>query len=78
MPNNYLASVGILCYNQEQYIRQTIEAALNQRTSFPFEVWIGDDASSDDTRKIAEEYERSHPEIVKLLPKGPNKGVVLN
>ena len=38
--------VSILCatYNQKDYIAQTIEGFLMQKTSFPFEIIIHDDA----------------------------------
>ena len=65
-------------YNQENYVRQTMDCILSQQCSYPFEIVIGDDASSDNTRKILEEYQQKHPDIIRLLPKAPNKGVLRN
>ena len=49
-------SVGVLTYNQEKTIARTLDSILNQRHTCTFEIIIGDDCSSDDTRKICEEY----------------------
>ena len=65
-------------YNQEKFVRQTMDCILAQQCSYPFEIVIGDDASSDTTRAILEEYQQKHPGIIRLLPKAPNKGVLRN
>ncbi len=73
-----LVSVSIIAYNQEQYIEQALDSILAQKTTFPFEVVIGDDASKDSTREICEGYVQRYPNIVRLLPKGPNLGMMKN
>ena len=73
-----MISVGVMGYNQEKFVRQTMDCILAQQCSYPFEIVIGDDASSDNTRKILEEYQQRHPAIIRLLPKTPNKGVLKN
>lgn len=45
-----MVSVSIVTYQQVGMIRQAVESALSQRTNFPFEVIVGDDASTDGTR----------------------------
>ena len=65
-------------YNQEKYVRQTMDSILAQQCSYPFEIVIGDDDSADNTRAILEEYQIKYPEIIRLLPKAPNKGVLKN
>ena len=49
-----LVSVSIIAYNQERYIEQALDSILAQKTNFPFEIVIGDDASKDRTRAICE------------------------
>ncbi len=78
MNDKPLVSAGILCYNQAQYIRQTVDCVLAQRTRYPFEIVIGDDGSTDGSREILEDYERRFPGKVRLLPRAPNKGVLMN
>jgi len=60
-------SVLIVVYNQERYIRQTIASVLMQDVNFDYEIVIGEDASTDDTRKIVLELEQQHPERIRVL-----------
>ena len=57
-------SVLIITYNQHKFIRKAIDSALEQQTTFPIEILVGDDFSNDGTREIIQEYERSHPSLV--------------
>lgn len=74
---DFIVSVLILTYNQEQWIAQTIESVLAQETSYPFEVIIGDDCSTDGTRSICEEYARKYDNI-HLMSYPQNKGLIGN
>ena len=68
-----LASICCLTYNQEKYISQTLESLLMQRTSFPYEIIVHDDASTDRTRKIIEDYASQFPLIIKPIFQEENK-----
>ena len=59
--------VSVLCaaYNHEDYLRQTLDSFLAQKTDFPFEVLINDDASTDTTADIIREYAEKHPDIIR-------------
>lgn len=57
-------SVLIITYNQHKFIRKAIDSALAQQTTFPIEILVGDDFSSDGTREIIQEYERQHPGLM--------------
>lgn len=74
-----LVSVCLVTYNQESFIRKVLEGAVSQKTTFPFEIVIGEDCSSDNTRAICQEFEDKYPELIRLLPqeKG-NLGLNLN
>lgn len=67
-----------MSYNQEAYIRQAMDCILAQKTQYSFEVVVGDDGSTDGTRAIALEYQDKYPDIVRVLPKGPNQKVLKN
>ena len=74
---NYIVSVLIVTYNQEQWIAQTIESVLAQQTTYPFEVIIGNDCSTDGTLAICESYAAKY-DNVRVLTYDKNKGVVSN
>lgn len=67
--------VSIVCptYNHEQYIGQTIEGFLAQKTSFPFEIIIHDDASPDGTAAIVRRYAQAHPDKIKPILQEQNQ-----
>ena len=73
-----MLSVAIITYNQEDYIAQTLDSILNQEHDYKYEIVIGEDNSSDNTRKIIEEYAAKYPEIIKPLYNNPNKGLIKN
>ena len=58
--------VSILCvtFNHKDYIRRALDSFLAQQTSFPFEIIIHDDASTDGTSDILREYQAKYPEII--------------
>lgn len=71
------ASVCMIAYKHEAYIRQAIESVLAQDVDFPIEVVIGDDCSPDGTFAICEEFARRDPRV-RLLPQDRNLGVMTN
>lgn len=68
-----LVSVCCITYNHEPYIAQALDGFLMQRTSFPFEVLIHDDASTDNTADIIREYEKKFPKIIKPIYQKENQ-----
>lgn len=50
-------------YNHKDFIRESIESILIQKTNFPVEIIIHDDASNDGTREIILEYQEKHPQL---------------
>ena len=61
-----LVSVICITYNHEPYIRDCLEGFLMQKTDFPIEIIVHDDASTDHTADIIREYyeKRPCPEII--------------
>lgn len=68
-----LVSVCCLTYNHVKYIADAIEGFLIQKTSFPFEIIIHDDASTDGTEKIVKEYADKHPELIVAILQSENQ-----
>ena len=73
-----MVSVGIITYNHEKYIRQCLEGVMMQKTTFPIEVIIGEDCSTDNTKKIIQEFELAYPDIIKPIYQPVNVGAALN
>ena len=59
--------VSVICvtYNHAGFIRQALDGFVMQKTDFPFEVLIHDDASTDGTADIIREYAEKYPDIIK-------------
>jgi glycosyltransferase involved in cell wall biosynthesis len=71
-------SVLMVTYNHEKFIRDAIEGILIQKTTFPFELVIGEDHSTDSTREICKEYEKKNQELVRILDSEKNLGGMPN
>jgi glycosyltransferase involved in cell wall biosynthesis len=56
-----VCSVVCLTYNHEAYIASALEGFLMQQTSFPIEILVHDDASTDKTATIIRRYEAEYP-----------------
>ncbi|HZV68629.1 MAG TPA: glycosyltransferase [Saprospiraceae bacterium] len=59
-----LASISCMTFNHAPFIRQCLDHLLSQKTNFPFEIVIHDDASTDGTKEIVEEYVLRYPDII--------------
>ena len=59
-----LVSVCVCTYNQEHYIADCLESIVTQETTFPYEVIVGDDASTDRTSEIVADYARRYPDRI--------------
>ncbi|MGO3184216.1 MAG: glycosyltransferase family 2 protein [Aequorivita sp.] len=67
-----IVSIQCITYNHENYIREAIEGFLMQKTNFPVEILIHDDASTDNTANIIREYEVQYPQIIKPIFQAEN------
>jgi glycosyltransferase involved in cell wall biosynthesis len=73
-----LVSICCITYNHEKFIAQAIEGFLMQKTSFDFEINIGEDCSTDTTKKIIEEYIKKFPQRINLFASDSNYGAMIN
>lgn len=68
-----MVSVYCLAYNHEKYIRDALEGFVCQKTDFPFEVIVHDDASTDGTADIIREYAEKYPQLIKPILQTENQ-----
>lgn len=68
-----MVSVVCLAYNHGKYIRETLEGFVSQETDFPYEVFVHDDASADNTAAIIREYAERYPDIIKPILQEQNQ-----
>lgn len=59
-----LVAVRCITYNQEKYIGRALEGFVTQKTNFRFIAIVHDDASTDSTPRIIQEYAEKYPEII--------------
>lgn len=84
MPNGSLSNttplvaVFMVTYNHEAYIKTAIESVLSQKTTFEWQLFIGEDGSKDSTPTLCKRYADEFPEKVKLFSRGKNIGVFEN
>ena len=71
-------NVIVTAYNHERYVSQCLESVLEQRGDFQLEVIVGDDCSTDNTRKTIEEFQQKYPKVISVLPPEKNLGITKN
>ena len=75
MSSNTAPLVSIKCtvYNHEPYLRQCLDGFVMQKTNFPFEAIVHDDASTDGSAAIIREYAEKYPDIIKPIYETENQ-----
>jgi glycosyltransferase involved in cell wall biosynthesis len=72
--------VSICCttYNLEKYIAEALDSFFMQKTTFDFEVIVGEDCSTDSTLAIIEKYQQTYPGKITIVTSDKNVGVIRN
>lgn len=65
--NKPVVSIRCTVYNHAKYLRQCLDGFIMQETTFPFEVIVHDDASTDNSASIIREYANKYPYIIKPI-----------
>jgi glycosyltransferase involved in cell wall biosynthesis len=73
-----LVSIFMITFNHEKFIAQAIASVLMQETAFPIKLFIGEDCSTDSTRKICLDFQNENPQKIGLLLNETNLGQANN
>lgn len=68
-----LVSICCIAYNQEEFVGAALEGFVAQRTSFPVEILIHDDASTDRTASIIRNFEHRYPHLINAIYQTENQ-----
>lgn len=78
MIENKLVSVLVLVYNHEICLKDALDGILMQKTNFDYEIVVGEDCSTDNSRKILIDYSERYQNKFKLLLPEKNIGAMAN
>jgi len=61
--------LSIICptFNHEAFLAQALDGFLAQKTTFPIEILVNEDASTDNTASILAQYAERYPNIIKPI-----------
>ena len=68
-----LVSVVMDCFNHEKYLHDAISGVLAQKTNFPYEVILHDDASTDSSADIISHYASLYPSTIRPILQSTNQ-----
>lgn len=67
-----MVSIYVATYNHEKYIVQALDSILMQKTRYSYEVFVGEDCSTDGTRAVLQKWEQEHPGVFHILYREQN------
>ena len=73
--NSPKVSIVTTTHNQEAYVRQAFDSFLAQQAAFPVEIVVADDASTDATPSIIQEYTSRYPHLFRPILRSENLGL---
>jgi glycosyltransferase involved in cell wall biosynthesis len=73
-----LLSVCVQTYQHAEFIEECLKAILSQEVDFRYEIIIGEDGSTDDTRRICEKFVKAHPGVIRLFSHSRENNIKIN
>jgi len=70
-----IVSICTITYNHASFIIDCLQGFLMQKTTFPVEILIHDDASTDGTEEIIRDYAAKYPNLIKPLYEQENQWI---
>ena len=71
--NEIMVSVVCDVFNHEDYLRECLDGIVMQQTNFAFEILVHDDASTDKSVEIIQEYVEKYPHLFKPIYQKENQ-----
>ena len=68
-----VVSIRCATYQHVDFIEDALRGFLGQRTDFPFEIVVRDDASTDGTAEIVRDYAERYPNIIRAVLETENR-----
>jgi glycosyltransferase involved in cell wall biosynthesis len=68
----------IIAYNHEKFIKKCLDGAVSQNLNYEYQIVIGEDKSPDGTLKICEKYQEKYQNLIKLIKRPKNLGMMGN
>lgn len=68
-----LVSICCQTYNHQPFIGKALQGFLMQETSFPFEIIVHDDASTDATAEVVREFHAKYPRLIRPILQTENQ-----
>ncbi len=62
-----IITVVVMTYNHKDYIKQALESILSQKIRVDFDILIHDDCSDDGTYQILLDYQKRHPNKIRII-----------
>ena len=69
-----LVAVYMISYNHAPFVAQALQSVIDQAVDFAIHIYIGDDASKDDTQKIIAEFQERYPKLITATLRATNVG----
>jgi glycosyltransferase involved in cell wall biosynthesis len=76
--NTPFVAIWMVTYNHENYLSEAVESVMIQETNFEYKLFIGEDCSTDNTRKICKKLKEKYPKKIELFLNEKNLGGNLN
>ena len=75
---NTTVSIFVMVYNHAPFLKECIDGLLMQKADFNYDIIIGEDCSTDDSREILLDYQKKFPGKFRLLLHEKNIGAANN
>lgn len=73
-----MVTIITVTYNHEKYLEQCLNSLVSQKTNFRYQIFVGDDCSTDCTTDIVREFAKNYPDVIVPIIRKKNIGSIHN